>query len=149
VPFILAGSACIVETWRAASLLGFNGHLGIAGKARNDKLNIIYLILLNMKRMIFLMLILLIMSVASMNAQVLIGEGEEPDPSAVLELRSDNGGLLLPQVKLNDTDDTDELKNPESGMLVCNLEGDLKRGVYYWNGNQWTLFIDLGTIEEQ
>jgi hypothetical protein len=102
-----------------------------------------------MKRMIFLMLAFLIGGTASMNAQVLIGEGEEPVPSAVLELRSDDKGLLLPQVELNTSDDTSVLTNPEAGMLVCNLAGALKRGVYYWNGNQWTLFIELRTIEEQ
>jgi hypothetical protein len=115
----------------------------------SNLINIINLIFEQMKEIFFLMLTFLIWSAASMNAQVLIGEGDGPVPSAVLELRSDNRGLLLPQVKLNDTDDRSILTKPESGMLVCNLEGDLKRGVYYWNGNQWTLFIELRTIEEQ
>jgi hypothetical protein len=105
-----------------------------------------------MKKIFFLMLALGMLSVASMNAQVLIGESEGPegpDPSAVLELRSNNRGLLLPQVKLDALDDTSLLTNPEPGMLVCNLTGNLQHGVYYWNGNQWTLFIELSTINDE
>jgi hypothetical protein len=98
------------------------------------------------QKMRFLALTLFIMGAASVNAQVLVGginAGEEPDPSALLELKSNNSGLLLPQVKLEATDDKENLTNPEEGMLVCNVEGALKTGVYYWNGNQWTLYIEF------
>lgn len=96
------------------------------------------------RKMKFFMLSLCFWSIASMNAQVLIGEGDTPDPSALLELRSSNLGLLLPQVNLDNQNNSSLLTNPEEGMLVCNLEGTLKPGVYYWNGNQWTLYIEFG-----
>jgi hypothetical protein len=51
---------------------------------------------------------------------------------------------LLPQVNLDNQNNSSLLTNPEEGMLVCNLEGTLKPGVYYWNGNQWTLYIEFG-----
>ncbi|MDR0413304.1 MAG: hypothetical protein LBH61_05855 [Dysgonamonadaceae bacterium] len=95
------------------------------------------------KKLFFLTLAFVMTSAASVNAQVLIGEGNMPDPSAILELRSDKLGLLLPQVKLDSQDDTFSLANPKEGMLVCNLNGALKKGVYYWNGNQWTLYIEF------
>jgi hypothetical protein len=99
-----------------------------------------------MKKMIFLMLMLIALSTASAKAQVLISPGTAaPDPgiapSAVLELRSTDSGLLLPQVELNTTHNTSLLTTPEVGMLVCNITGSLRHGVYYWNGAAWTLYI--------
>jgi hypothetical protein len=93
-----------------------------------------------MRRNLFLMLTLFVLSAASANAQVLIGADDRPDSSAVLELRSAGQGLLLPQVKLENKDDVSQLANPEGGMLVCNLNGALQHGVYYWDG-EWTLLI--------
>ncbi|MDR0865237.1 MAG: hypothetical protein LBO74_09965 [Candidatus Symbiothrix sp.] len=94
-----------------------------------------------MKRKIFLALILIVLSAAGANAQVLIGADDEPHPSAVLELRSSSAGLLLPQVKLDNIDNTSSLlTTPVPGMLVCNLTGSLRHGVYYWNG-EWKLYI--------
>ncbi|MDR0863416.1 MAG: hypothetical protein LBO74_00610 [Candidatus Symbiothrix sp.] len=94
-----------------------------------------------MKKIVFWMLLLIGLSAASAQAQVLIGAGDEPHPSAVLELRSNNAGLLLPQVKLDTIDNTSSLlTTPAPGMLVCNLDGELRHGVYYWNG-EWKLYI--------
>ncbi|GHT47930.1 hypothetical protein FACS189440_10080 [Bacteroidia bacterium] len=96
--------------------------------------------------MIFLVLTLIVLGAASAKAQVLISPGTAApatgcDPSAVLELRSTDSGLLLPQVKLDTFDNTSLLTTPVAGMLVCNLTGSLRHGVYYWNGAAWTLYI--------
>jgi hypothetical protein len=99
-----------------------------------------------MKRMMILMLLLLFMALSrtDVQAQVVIGAGDDPPhSSAVLELRSSTAGLLLPQVKLDADDDQSLLTNPENGMLVCNLTGALKHGVYYWKDTKWELFIEL------
>jgi hypothetical protein len=93
-----------------------------------------------MKKMIFSMLILIGLSAASANAQVLIGADDKPHSSAVLELRSSNAGLLLPQVKLDASNDTSML-TPVTGILVCNLTGSLQHGAYYWDGSEWKLYI--------
>jgi hypothetical protein len=96
-----------------------------------------------MKKVFYLALTLIGLSAAGANAQVLIGAEDEPHSSAVLELRCSNKGFLLPQVKLDSATDTSLLMTPEAGMLVCNLTGALKRGVYFWDGknSQWTLYI--------
>ncbi|MDR0866459.1 MAG: hypothetical protein LBO74_16235 [Candidatus Symbiothrix sp.] len=94
-----------------------------------------------MKKTFFLMLTLLFLGAAGAKAQVLIGADDKPDSSAILELRSSDSGLLLPQVKLDGDDDTTLLTAPVEGMLVCNLEGDLPHGVYYWKDAKWTLYI--------
>jgi uncharacterized protein (TIGR02145 family) len=118
---------------------------GIAGQARNDKLNIIYLILSNMKRMIFLMLALLMLSIASMNAQVTIGSTEDPHPGAVLDLQSSNKGLKLPTVSLDDVTEFKLSDKPAdaasaTGMMIYNdneaAVGGSGKGIYVWEG-QW------------
>jgi hypothetical protein len=97
---------------------------------------------MKMKKMIFLMLTLLLLGAASAKAQVLIGDDGDPDSSAILELRSSNSGLLLPQVELDAEDDISNLAaTPVTGLLVCNLTGDLRHGVYYWNSSEWILYI--------
>jgi uncharacterized protein (TIGR02145 family) len=99
-----------------------------------------------MKKIFFLMLTLLILSAASMNAQVLIGGNgtDNPDPSAVLELKSDNLGLLLPRVTLQSTTDKTTIANPVVGLTVYNTATAgtgataVVPGVYYYNGS-WVL----------
>lgn len=95
-------------------------------------------------------------------AQVTIGMGEAPSKTALLQLKtqeadldnvtSKKGGLLLPRVKLvslttlqpfiepTDTNYTAE-KRASTGLLVYNIyespTGDIKPGVYSWNGTKW------------
>jgi uncharacterized protein (TIGR02145 family) len=94
-----------------------------------------------MKRMIFLMLALLIVSVASMNAQVTIGGTTDPHAGAVLDLSPSNKGLLLPSVYLDDDSSftlaDENTASTATGMLVYNLNPDLAggKGVYVWNGD--------------
>jgi uncharacterized protein (TIGR02145 family) len=98
-----------------------------------------------MKKIFFLMLIFLIWSAASMNAQVLIGLGDEPDGSAVLELRSNNLGLLFPRVALKSTEDQSTIEYPVEGLAVYNtatVGNDATAvvpGIYVFNGTAWTL----------
>jgi uncharacterized protein YjdB len=104
---------------------------------------------MKMKKMMFLMLTLLIMGAASMNAQVLIGEtiGSEdtPHPGAILDLRSSNLGLKLPVVYLSDVnsfqvaDEGDQTDG--AGLVIFNSNeaafGGLGTGIYVWNGSKW------------
>jgi hypothetical protein len=98
---------------------------------------------MKMKKMFFLMLLFLILGAAGAKAQVVIGGGDAatPDASAILELRSSNKGLLLPQVELSSTTDVSKIPTPANGLLVCNATGSLDKGVYYWSNNQWVLYI--------
>jgi hypothetical protein len=102
-----------------------------------------------MKRMIFLMLMLGILSVASMNAQVIIGDNsKEPHPGAILDLSPlQNLGLLLPSVELQNTTTLQvggsnaEADDNAAGMLVYNKTAkaspNIPKGIYVWNGTDW------------
>jgi hypothetical protein len=94
--------------------------------------------------MMFLTLTLLILSVASVNAQVTIGSTADPHAGAILDLQSTTQGFKLPNVALN-SDLTqfvlpeDETSTPENaiGMLVFNTNTDIGVGIYVWNGTNW------------
>jgi uncharacterized protein (TIGR02145 family) len=100
-----------------------------------------------MKKIFFLMMTLLIWSAASMNAQVLIGGdgNSNPDPSAVLELKSANLGFLLPRVALKSTEDKTTIANPVAGLAVYNTATAgtgataVVPGIYVFTGTTWTL----------
>lgn len=84
-------------------------------------------------------------------AQVTIGEGVPPDPSALLELRGNNWGFLGPRVELRSRIDPAPVTDPITGLLVYNLKNtdlpDKKNNVYankyyYWAENQWMEFVN-------
>jgi uncharacterized protein (TIGR02145 family) len=95
--------------------------------------------------------LILLISAASVNAQVIIGGNgtAEPHAGAGLDLSplgTDKLGLLLPGVKLtNDaaefalvTGATDTQKEDATGMLVYNIANVLTgKGLYVWNGTKW------------
>jgi uncharacterized protein (TIGR02145 family) len=96
-----------------------------------------------MKKIFFLMLMLLIGVSASMNAQVTIGADANPHAAAVLDLQSTTLGLKLPNVALtNDpanfvlTGATD--KATAVGLIVYNTASVLQgKGIYSWDGAKW------------
>ncbi|GHS97565.1 hypothetical protein FACS189421_04590 [Bacteroidia bacterium] len=94
--------------------------------------------------MFFLVLTLTVLSVASVNAQVTIGSHKVPHSGAVLDLQSDNLGLKLPNVALDDDltvfglPDTDPATDAK-GMYVYNTNPKVGEGVYVWDGGQWLL----------
>jgi uncharacterized protein (TIGR02145 family) len=105
------------------------------------------------KNLFYLVLALVMMSAASVNAQVLIGgaASDEPHAGSILDLASGgqtNMGLLLPNVELNDDASefvlvpggtvTEDIKQTATGMIVYNTAYVLKgAGVYVWDGNKW------------
>lgn len=92
-------------------------------------------------------------------AQVGIGTNN-PDPSAALEIQSNNKGLLIPQVSLSGIDDLSTVAAPANGLLVYNLadadngtptddEDDvLKHNFYVFNvsTNQWEVLVDQDAL---
>ena len=81
-----------------------------------------------------------------LRAQVTIGAQSAPNPSAVLDLQSnDKYGLLLPKLLLGSTTDMTVLAGGVAveGMLVYNTNttttgtNDVAPGVYYNDGTQW------------
>jgi hypothetical protein len=98
------------------------------------------------------MLTLIVISAASVNAQVIIGGNgtQYPHAGAGLDLSplgKQNLGLLLPSVKLMDKAEefalvagaTDGQKKDATGMLVYNADADILdgRGLYVWDGAKW------------
>jgi len=100
-----------------------------------------------MKKQNFLALILVIMGMASMNAQMRIGGSEAPNKSAVLDLNPNDNvtegnatlGLALPRVNLRNTSRAFPLSSHVKGMTVYNMAyaDDVKPGVYINNGMKW------------
>ncbi|MDR0865914.1 MAG: hypothetical protein LBO74_13425 [Candidatus Symbiothrix sp.] len=98
-----------------------------------------------MKKVLFLMLTLIVMSAAGVNAQVKIGgDGiANPVPGAVLELEG-NGALLLPRVNALSV-----IASPVKGMLVYLTQTDganVADKVYVYDGT-WNVYA--GTVGPQ
>jgi hypothetical protein len=103
------------------------------------------------KKVFYVALTFIILSVASMNAQVRIGDIMDPTPGAVLDLNNPDtgyrGGLLLPKISLTTlVDIKDIVASPTSedrenleGLIVYNTTPG-QVGIYIWNGsNEWKL----------
>jgi hypothetical protein len=105
------------------------------------------------KTTILLVLAFIMMSAASVNAQVRIGGLDDPNPSAVLDLNATNAtnngelGLVLPRVELTSTTSFSPLKAHVAGMTVYNTKetGNVTPGTYYNDGEKWVR-IGSGTL---
>jgi len=104
------------------------------------------------QRLKVLIVLVALMSLATIQAQVKIGQDAEPVKGAVLELHSNKatgyvGGLRLTNVSLaNITDLTPFSETPSNlvdlkGAIVYNtnpaITGGNGIGVYYWDGSKW------------
>jgi uncharacterized protein (TIGR02145 family) len=106
---------------------------------------------INIKKIVFSLLLFFIWSVVNINAQVVIGNKDNVHNGAVLELCTDGtpgGGLLLPHVSLTDASlwapVSDTESNAIEGMMIYNTsdfinDGLMGRGVYVWNKGKWEL----------
>ncbi|MDR2145017.1 MAG: hypothetical protein LBE91_00970 [Tannerella sp.] len=100
-----------------------------------------------MKRKVFLLFILAVAGMVSVNAQMRIGGSETPNSSAVLDLNPDDDvsagnaslGLALPRVNLRNSGDAFPLLAHVRGMTVYNMatDSDVKPGVYVSDGVKW------------
>jgi uncharacterized protein (TIGR02145 family) len=104
------------------------------------------------KKTVLLALAFIMMSAASVNAQVRIGGLDDPNPSAVLDLNATNAtsdgklGLALPRVALTSTNSYSPLKEHVKGMIVYNTAtaNDVTPGTYYNDGSKW-IHLESGT----
>lgn len=74
---------------------------------------------------------------------VAIGHDGEADPAAILNVQSDNKGILLPRVTLKGPADIETIPNPTTGLLVYNTGKHTDfatTGYMFWDGSQWKLF---------
>ncbi|OJV50778.1 MAG: hypothetical protein BGO31_07215 [Bacteroidetes bacterium 43-16] len=97
-----------------------------------------------MKTQMYLPAVAFMMMTASAMAQTKIKDGSisstpQPSGNAVLELESNNKGLLLPRVALTALNTAAPLTAHVAGMTVYNTAStaDVTPGYYYNNGSQW------------
>jgi polyhydroxybutyrate depolymerase len=69
--------------------------------------------------------------------------GIAPDSSAMLDIRSNSKGVLIPRVLLTSITDTVTIRKPALTLLVFNLNTSLPRGAgfYVWNGKNWDIIM--------
>jgi hypothetical protein len=77
-------------------------------------------------------------------------DNSSPDPSAMLDIKSSNKGMLVPRIQLNNLSSASPVTNPASGLLVyANSSSAVEEGFYYWNGTKWEKISNGGTGSSQ
>lgn len=106
----------------------------------------------------------LLLAAFQINAQVLItkfplaaGESKTPDPSAILEIRSKDKGMLLPTVALTSRTDQSTVANPVEGTMVFNTSvynatthpniPTIKPALAIWDGAKWLFTYNKDNVE--
>lgn len=98
-----------------------------------------------MKKSLFLMSLILLGSI--LFSQVGIGTNT-PHSSAVLDITSNNKGVLFPTVALTSSTDVTTINNPQKGLIVWvsttqqDIEAD---NFYYWSGSKWRKFSSVNS----
>jgi hypothetical protein len=117
----------------------------------------------NMKKcLLYLVASLFILAARSQNAGI-NNDNSAPNPSAMLDVKSTNKGVLFPRVALTGTGDVATIASPATSLLVYNMSTAgsgvtaIKPGFYYWNSvawtpltptsNEWSLNGNTGTID--
>ena len=77
------------------------------------------------------------------------------NPSAALEIKANNKGLLLPRIALLSTDDITTIPNPARGLMIYNLSNSptavaenkkvFANLIYTFNGSMWTTVLSDDT----
>ncbi len=66
-----------------------------------------------------------------------------PHSSSMLDIQSENRGLLLPRIDLGDVSNSSTINNPAKSLLVWNTDaagGGSRQGFYFYNGQTWISF---------
>ncbi|MBN1187361.1 MAG: tail fiber protein [Bacteroidales bacterium] len=71
-------------------------------------------------------------------------DNSQPDGSAMLDIKSDNKGVLIPRIPLTNVNTAAPVTNPATGLLIYNSASSVGIGFYYWDGSKW---IRLNTGE--
>jgi len=95
---------------------------------------------------------LLLISVCLFSCKLLhaqnVGIGSEsftPDPSAMLEVKATDKGMLVPRVDIADLSTAAPVTNPALSLLVYNTNETTGEGFYYWDGNAWVAIGGSGS----
>jgi hypothetical protein len=104
-----------------------------------------------MKKNIILLVLFLLLSAASLTAQVRIGDTNAPNSNAVLDLNANtdtpnpiNQGFVLPRVQLTSANLPAPLSAWFPGLLVYNTATGtgVTPGIYYCDGEKWVRLYD-------
>lgn len=84
--------------------------------------------------------ILLSLKIYSQGGVAISNSGNNPNPSAMLDVQSSNKGILIPRVPLTSTTDGVTITNGNVVSLLVyntNTQNDIVPGYYYWDGTVW------------
>nr|WP_314498763.1 hypothetical protein [uncultured Chryseobacterium sp.] len=90
--------------------------------------------------------------VVTASGQVGIGN-TLPNNYAMLDISSDDKGILIPQVNLTssnmdlNSDGDNNISNQPHGLLIYNKGTALARGYYFWNGTEWRTIDNSSSTE--
>ena len=70
--------------------------------------------------------------------------GSTANASSILDLSSNNKGILIPRVALTGTSDVTTIASPATSLLIYNTAtvSNVTPGYYYWNGTAWTKMVN-------
>jgi hypothetical protein len=78
------------------------------------------------------------MAQTAIHDATIIPANQDPHSSAVLDVKSTNKGVLVPNVSLTDLgSNTTPVSGPATGLLVYNTNVGTGVGYYYWDGGAW------------
>lgn len=100
-----------------------------------------------MKKLNFIILIILLLVTPSLYSQVGIGiNSTTPEANASLDVSSYNKGLLLPRISMTSADlssTTSPINNPAEGLLIYNYDSTVQLpGYYLRRNNAWELLSE-------
>ena len=89
-----------------------------------------------------LLLGLFLVLCSNLNAQnvAITNDGSTADPSAMLDVKSDSLGILIPRITL-----ANRPASPATGLLI--FQTDNNPGFYYWDGSTWQKVENFGELE--
>src|SRR5206468_564386 len=99
--------------------------------------------MVNYMRYLYFLLLLLASAVANAQNVGINTDGSLPDPSAMLDVKSSNKGMLLPRVALTGTNDNATVISPQVSLIVYNTSTagsgitKVTPGFYFWDGTSW------------
>ncbi len=93
---------------------------------------------------------ILLYGIQTVSAQVTGINTQTPDDSSVLDIVSNDKGLLIPRVDLTSaTLDLDGQAGQAEGLFVYNTGSTLDTGFYFWDGSEWIKLDIVNNIDPE
>jgi polyhydroxybutyrate depolymerase len=102
-----------------------------------------YIVKNSMKKLLSFFELLFFVTLCSAQSVGINTNGSVPDSSAMLDIKSNNKGLLIPRVLLTSLHDSITIRKPAISLMVFNTNITLPGGAgfYVWNGKSWDVII--------